>query len=271
MLLTCGMEKEYQEKIATLTAEKEELTEQMQHIATEHERTVAELHHKLAKLQLQVEEAEEARRQEGKTLEEIRQLHHENQELQRRMYETEELIHLQKEQVAVMHDSMQDLRQQKNDYRERQQEWRLLAEKREKENQNLRVELEKEQKRWTVERENIETKAWVPLQGAKLESIHCEQPREQGMPGNERDPSSLSTYKTAPAQTGLLTSSASITQPERPLSAVTTSTSSVIENSLVPTGAAASVPTKTSVAKIAESNLYQLFQSTTQPYSPTVQ
>ena len=146
MPLTRGMEKEYQEKIATLTAEKEELTERMQHIATESERTVAELHHQLAELQLQVEEAEEARRREGKTLEEIRQLRHENQELQRRMYETEELVRLQKEQVAVMHDSMQDLRQQKNDYRERQQEWRLLAEKREKENQNLRVELEKSKK-----------------------------------------------------------------------------------------------------------------------------
>ena len=53
------------------------------------------------------------------------------------MYETEELIHLQKEQVVVMHDSMQDLRQQKNDYRERQQEWRLLAEKCEKESKPL--------------------------------------------------------------------------------------------------------------------------------------
>ena len=47
-----------------------------------------------------------------------------------------------KKQVAVMHDSMQDLRQQKIDYRECQQEWRLLAEKREKENQYLRVEIE---------------------------------------------------------------------------------------------------------------------------------
>ena len=64
-------------------------------------------------MQLQVEEAEETRRREGDTLEEIRQLRHENQELQRRMYETEELARLQKEQVAVMHDSMQDLRQQK--------------------------------------------------------------------------------------------------------------------------------------------------------------
>ena len=62
------------------------------------------------------------------------------------MHETEELIHLQKEQVVVMHDSMEDLRQQKNDYRERQQEWWLLAEKCEKENQKLRVEIEKEQK-----------------------------------------------------------------------------------------------------------------------------
>ena len=151
MPLTRGMEKEYQEKIATLTAEKEELTEQMQHIATESERTVAELRHRLANLQLRVEEAEETRGREGETLEEIRQLRHENQELQRRMYETEELARLQKEQVAVMHDSMQDLRQQENDCKERQQEWRLLAEKREKENQYLRIELEKEQKRWTVE------------------------------------------------------------------------------------------------------------------------
>ena len=94
------------------------------------------------------------------------------------MYETEELIHLQKEQVAVMHDSMQDLRQQKNDYREHQQKWRLLAEKCEKENQKLLVEIERT-KRWTVERENIETKAWVPLQRAESESIYCEQPREQ--------------------------------------------------------------------------------------------
>ena len=62
MPLTRGMEKEYQEKIATLTAEKEKLTEQMQHIATESERTVAELRHRLASLQLQVEEAEETRR-----------------------------------------------------------------------------------------------------------------------------------------------------------------------------------------------------------------
>lgn len=69
MPLTRGMEKEYQEKIATLTAEKEELTEQIQHIATESKRTVAELYHQLAKLQLQVEEAEEARRRESKTLE----------------------------------------------------------------------------------------------------------------------------------------------------------------------------------------------------------
>ena len=119
---------------------------QMQHIAAESERTVAELHHQLAKLQLQVEEAEGAKRREGETLEEIRQLRHENQELQRRMYETEELVRLQKEQVAVMHDSMQDLRQQKNDYRERQQEWRLLAEKHEKENQYLQIELEKSKK-----------------------------------------------------------------------------------------------------------------------------
>ena len=44
MPLTRGMEKEYQEKIATLTAEKEELTEQMQHIATEGKRTVPELY-----------------------------------------------------------------------------------------------------------------------------------------------------------------------------------------------------------------------------------
>ena len=115
-------DKEYQEKNATLTAEKEELTEQMQHIATETEQTVAELRHRLVKLQLLVEEAEETRRQEGETVEEIRQLRHENQELQRRMYETEELIRLQKEQVAVMHDSTQDLSQQKNDYREHQQE-----------------------------------------------------------------------------------------------------------------------------------------------------
>ena len=50
----------------------------------------------------------------------------------------------------------------------------------------------------------------------------------------------------------------------------TTSTSSVIKNSFVPTGATASVPT-TSVAKIAESCLYQLFQFTTQPYAPTEQ
>ena len=50
-------------------AEKEELTEQMQHIATESKRTVTELYHQLAKLQLQVEEAEEARRRESKTLE----------------------------------------------------------------------------------------------------------------------------------------------------------------------------------------------------------
>ena len=91
------------------------------------------------------------------------------------------------------------------------------------------------------------------------------------MPGNERDPISLSTCKTAPAQTGLLTSSASITQPERSLSVGTTSTSRVTENSFVPTGATASVPTTTSVATIAESNLYQLFQSTAQPYAPTVQ
>ena len=74
------------------------------------------------------------------------------------MYETEELVRLQKEQVVVMHDSMQDLRQQKNDYRKRQQEWRSLAEKCEKENQNLRVEIEKEQKDglW---KDKIETKA----------------------------------------------------------------------------------------------------------------
>ena len=146
MPLTRGMEKEYQEKIATLTAEIEKLTERMQHIATDSERTVAELRHWLANLQLQVEEAEETRRREGETLEEIRQLRHENQELQRRMYETEELARLQKEQVAVMHDSMQDLRQQKIDCKERQQEWRLLAEKREKENQYLRVELERAKK-----------------------------------------------------------------------------------------------------------------------------
>ena len=149
----------------------------------------------------------------------------------------------------------------------------MLAEKREKENQYLRVELEKEQKRWTVERverENIETKAWVPLQGAKSESIYCEQPREQVMPSNERDPISFSTCETAPVQTSLLTSSARITQPERSLSVGTTSTSSVAENSFVPTGATASVPT-TSVATIADSNLYQLFQSSTQPYVPTVQ
>ena len=71
----------------------------MQHIATESERTVAELCRRLAKLQLQVEEAKETRRQEGKTLEEIRQLCFENQELQRRMYETEELAHLQKNKL----------------------------------------------------------------------------------------------------------------------------------------------------------------------------
>ena len=197
------------------------------------------------------------------------QLCHENQDLQRRMYETEELTCLQKEQVAVMHDSMQDLRQQKIDCKEHQQEWRLLAEKREKENQYLRVELEKGQKRWTVERENIETKAWVPLQGVESESLYCEQPREEVMPSNERDPISFSTCETAPVQTGLLTSSARITQPERSLSVGITSTLSVAKNSFVPTGATASVPT-TSVATIADSNLYQ-FQSSTQPYVPTVQ
>ena len=68
------------------------------HIASESERTVTELH-QMANMQLQVEEAEEARRREGKTLEEIRQLRHENQELQRRIYETEELIHLQKNKL----------------------------------------------------------------------------------------------------------------------------------------------------------------------------
>ena len=57
-----------------------------------------------------------------------------------------------------------------------------MAEKCEKEKQYLWVELEKEQKRWTVERENIETKAWVPLRGAEAKSIYCEQPREQVMP-----------------------------------------------------------------------------------------
>ena len=80
-----------------------------------------------------------------------------------------------------MHDSVQDLRQQKNDYRECQQEWRLLAEKREKGNQNLRVEIERtKKKRWTVERENIETKAWVPGYPCKERNQQvCEQPKEQ--------------------------------------------------------------------------------------------
>ena len=118
-----------------------------------------------------------------------------------------------------------------------------------------------------MERENIETKAWVPLQGAESENIYCEQPREQVMPSNERDPISFSTCETAPVQTSLLTSSARITQPERSLSVGTTSTSSVAENSFVPTGATASVP-MTSVATMADSNLYQLFQSSTQPYVP---
>ena len=83
-----------------------------------------------------------------------------------------------------------------------------------------------------MERENIETKAWVPLQGAESESIYCEQPREQVKPSNERDPISFSTCETAPVQTGLLTSSAQITQPERPSSVGTTSTSSVTEISI---------------------------------------
>ena len=105
----------------------------------------------------------------------------------------------------------------------------MLAEKRDKENQYLRVELEKEQKRWTVERENIEAKAWAPLQGAEPESIYCEQPRDQVMPSNKRDPISFSTCETAPVQTSLLTSTACITQPETFLSVGTTSTSSVTE------------------------------------------
>ena len=91
------------------------------------------------------------------------------------------------------------------------------------------------------------------------------------MPRNERDPISFSTCETAPVQTSLLTSFARITQPESSLSVETTSTSSVTENSFVLTGATARVPTTTSVATIVESNLYQLFQPTTQQYVPTVQ
>ena len=117
-----------------------------------------------------------------------------------------------------------------------------------------------------MERENIETKAWVPLQGVEPESIYCEQPREQVMPSNERDPISFSTCEIAPVQTGLLTSSASITRLKGLLSvARTTSTSSVTE--LFCANRSYSQCTHNICCnKIAKSNLYQLFQSTTQPY-----
>ena len=126
-----------------------------------------------------------------------------------------------------------------------------------------------------MERENIETKAWVPLQGVEPESIYCEQPREQVMPSNERDPISFSTCETALVQTGLLTSSASITRLKGLLSvARTTSTSSVTELFLCQRELQPVYRQCTHnicCNKIAESNLYQLFQSTTQPYwCPTV-
>ena len=78
-------------------AEKQELTEQKEHVTVGCERTVAELHHQLENLQFQVKEAKEARRQESETSEEMRQLLQENYEFQRRMYEKEELIPLQKQ------------------------------------------------------------------------------------------------------------------------------------------------------------------------------
>ena len=269
MPLTRGMEEEYQEKIATLVAEKQELAEEKQHIAVECERTVAELRRQLANLQLQVEEAEEARRQEGETWEDIRQLRQENQEFQRRIYEKEELIHLQKEQVAVMHDSMQDLRQQKNDYRERQQEWRQLVEKREKENECFRIELEQVQKRWMEEAEGTETRAWVPLTGAVLESNDCgQQSAEQVGPDNVGDPRPQLASEMAPT---LVTSTADAILLERPLSVGTISASSVPDRPQVPLWPTAVMPVPTPITTATEINQQQLYYPTRQPGTSTVQ
>ena len=45
-----------------------------------------------------------------------------------------------------------------------------LVEKHEKENECLQIELEQVQNRWMEEAEGTETKAWVPLTRAVLES-----------------------------------------------------------------------------------------------------
>ena len=115
----------------TFTREKDELVEQHQQLVMESEGAIAELH-------TQVDAAGEARRiAEEKAREDaeerISQVHRKKCELQEKLCKKEGIIRAQREQ-SVMRDSIHDLRQQKDDYRECQDEWRRLAEERKEEN-----------------------------------------------------------------------------------------------------------------------------------------